>query len=41
VNQFYKDVADENKKTAFKADVYSSEFLNFLPELLKEVQKSI
>lgn len=41
VNQFYQDVTDENKKTAFKADVYSTEFLNFLPKLLEEVQESI
>ena len=34
-------MADENKKTAFKADVYSSEFLNFLPQLLKEVHLNI
>lgn len=41
VNKFYKEVADENKKTAFKADVYSSEFLNFLPKLLRVVKESI
>lgn len=34
-------MADENKKTAFKADVYSSEFLNWLPKLLEQVHDEI
>ena len=41
MNTLYRGVMDENQKVTFQADVYSSEFLSFMPKLLKIVYDSL